>query len=136
MSHTNNYAKYDPYVAEIAAKVDDILSQYDNVLGDVQIPFNVGQAMVKAHERGQRSKFENELFQYQTFLTEAAPGYKAWRWQKNYETIRKELIDWGKEEGTWFGFMKYMKQFLNVMAMDGKNNGNLSIVFYDDDFSR
>ena len=36
MSHTNNWAKNDPYVAEIAAKVDEILQPYDSVLGNVQ----------------------------------------------------------------------------------------------------
>lgn len=136
MSHTNNYAKYDPYVAEIAAKVDTILEQYDDVLGDVQVPFNVGQAMVKAHERGQRSKFEDELFQYQTFLSEAAPGYQSWQWQKGYGQVQKRLIDWGKEESSWFGFTKYMKKFLQIMAEDGKNSGNLCIVRYSEALGR
>lgn len=132
MSHTNNYAKYDPYVAEIAAKVDTILEQYDDVLGNVQIPFNVGQAMVKAHERGDRSKFELELQKYRDALTdENSP----WRRTQHFTTNKMRLINRGKNMTSWFSFSKYVKMVNDVFYERKKNEGgrawqNIQVVYY------
>lgn len=131
MSHTNNYAKNDPYVAEIASKVDAILEQYDDVLGNLQVPFNVGQAMVKAHERGDRSKFESTLEQYQLYLSEDSPLNVIW--QKNIFTNaeKEEIKDVGAGMGNWFKFLKHVKMFLKL-ANDTLKSGNprFQVVFY------
>ena len=132
MSHTNNYAKYDPYVADIAAKVDAILEQYNDILGNVQIPFNVGQAMVKAHERGDRSKFELELEKYRNALTdENSP----WRRSQHFTTHKMRLIERGKNMTSWFKFSKYVKDVNDVFYERRKNEGarawqNIQVVYY------
>ena len=115
MSHTDNYAKNDPYVAEIASKLDAILEQYDDVLGNVQIPFNVGQAMVKAHERGEKSKFESQLQQYQLYTSPTdSPYNSAWEMTKGYYIHQKELRDIGRKMTSWVDFAWYVKFFLDV----------------------
>lgn len=133
MSHTNNYAKYDPYVAEIAAKVDNILSQYDYVLGNVQIPFNVGQAMVKAHERGDKSKFELELEQFQHALTYDHPLYKK---SQHYRMNVNKLLDYGRNASSWITFAKFVKDVNDVFYNRKPNKGNRSwqniqVVYYN-----
>lgn len=119
MSHTENYAKNDPYVAEIASKVDAILEQYDDILGKVQIPFNVGQAMVKAHERGQKSRFESDLQLYQLYTSNNSPYNSAWEMTKAYYIHQKELREKGRQMTSWFEFSKYVKMFLDIFGRKG-----------------
>ena len=130
MSHTNNYAKYDPYVAEIAAKVDAILEQYDDVLGNVQVPFNVGQAMVKAHERGEKSKFEAQLAEYQAFVSEHAVGDSAWERTLMYYSHKRVVRDMGRNMTNWFEFTRHVKDMLTIMHDVANNNGNMQVVYY------
>lgn len=137
MSHTNNYAKYDPYVAEIASKVDNLLEQYDDVLGNVQIPFNVGLAMVKAHERGLHSKFENDLMQYQLYTSRESPYNPEWEWTKAYYIHQDELRATGRKMTNWFEFSKYMKEFLGIFnqkdSYSSKNKSwhNIQVAYYE-----
>ena len=136
MSHTNNYAKYDPYVAEIASKVDSLLEQYDDILGNVQVPFNVGLAMVKANERGVHSKFENDLMQYQLYTSKESPYNPEWEWTKGYYIHQENLREQGRKLTNWFQFSKYIKKFLGIFNQKDNPNSNRSwhniqVVYYE-----
>lgn len=128
MSHTNNYAKYDPYVAEIAAKVDQILEQYDDVMGNIQVPFNVGQAMVKAHERGEKSRFEGMLEEYKTFVEDNSPADTAWERTLKYYSHKRVIREMGTNASSWFTFSRHVKDFVRVLHE--AQTDNLQVVYY------
>lgn len=136
MSHTNNWAKNDPYVAEIAAKVDEILKPYESVLGNVQVPFTVGKSMVNAHARGERSKFENELYQYNLFLGDNNPYDRTWKWTKMYFDHKDIIKEKGAQSSSWLQFVNYVKKFLDIYlqrdtnSKDKRSWHNIQVVYY------
>lgn len=129
MKHSNLIDKSNPDNAELAYELDAILEPYNDVLGDIQIPWTYARNIVKAHKLGQRSKYETKLAEYQSYLEDNS--VHDGRWRKSYYTpvAKRIIIRRGIQKGTWQAFMAYMDKVIKVVRKLGEN-GNFNVVRY------
>lgn len=129
MKHSNLIDKSTPENAELAYELDAILEPYDDVLGDIQIPWTYAVNIVKAHKLGQRSKYESLLEEYKSYLEPNSVHDARWRKSFYTSTIKRTLIRGGIQKGTWQGFMRYMQAVVSA-ARKLHENGNFNKVYY------
>lgn len=128
MRHSNLLDKSNPDNAELAYELDAILEPYDDILGDIQIPWTIAKNIVNAHRLGQRSRYESKLDEYKEFVTEHSPVNTPYQRTIAYYSHVREVKRTAIQKGTWQGFIRYVDKVLD--RLHSANSGNMQIVYY------